>query len=323
MSHIGEIVSAPRTHHPADLPVNAHCDGSERAHKFDITARIRFLDCLATTGNVRSAAARVGVSRETAYRARRRDGKFSDLWDAALIHARHAAEAELATRALDGVPVPVYARGEHVATWHRQDTRLLLAHLGRLDARVADDKAAAARARDFDRRLAAMAGHEAPDDFEDAAEMTQARDGSGVACYPERSQYVLYACEDAVEARVDTGVYAQVDTRIDTGIDTGESGALQDDTLDEIAQEAGGRWDAWDRSGARLLDRMLEGGGAASEAADPAPIEVDRGGERKAQDSVTSVNRASRRRAMKARRKAERQERGKRPKSRPPSSNAV
>lgn len=39
----------------------------------------------------------------------------------------------LVTRALDGVEVPVWFRGEKVGTRRLYDTRLLLAHLGRLD----------------------------------------------------------------------------------------------------------------------------------------------------------------------------------------------
>ena len=96
---------------PGDEPVAIVCDedADPFAHVrvFDREARVRFLDVLADSGNVSRAAARVGVSRETAYRARRRHADFARVWDAALVHARARGEAELASRALDGVAVPV------------------------------------------------------------------------------------------------------------------------------------------------------------------------------------------------------------------------
>src|SRR5690606_37988113 len=144
---------------------------------FDTARQVRFLDALATCGEVRAAAARVGVSRETVYRARRRDPQFKRLWDAALVHARAQAEAELATRALHGIEVPVFVRGEHVATWRRHDARLLLAHLRRLDRRVEDDHAATVRAERFDELLAGLAGHAPSADLaEDLAGAARERD---------------------------------------------------------------------------------------------------------------------------------------------------
>ncbi|MGB3737746.1 MAG: hypothetical protein WA948_00160 [Pontixanthobacter sp.] len=187
-------------------PIIAPAAFTHTPTKFDTTARIRFLDCLASHGNVRSAAARVGVSRETAYRTRRRDRGFAAMWDAALIHARSAAEAELATRALDGVPVQIYARGEHVATWHRQDTRLLLAHLGRLDARIADDHAANMNAEHFDQRLAAMAGHRALEDFSEAVRTIHAQGASaGIPCadIDNDDEGNAVVTDDAIPSRAD------------------------------------------------------------------------------------------------------------------------
>ncbi|MBF9152521.1 hypothetical protein [Novosphingobium jiangmenense] len=107
-------------------------------------------------------AARVaGVSQQTAYVRRRRDPAFAAGWDAALIHAREAAEQVLAARALHGTTETIWFRGEAVGERRRFDARLLLAHLARLDARAAAaPKAVHHLAEDFDHMLLALAGGE-------------------------------------------------------------------------------------------------------------------------------------------------------------------
>ena len=65
--------------------------------------RTLFLDDLATRGNVRAACARVGMSRDTAYRLRRRDALFASGWDAALLLARDSVAETLGDRAIDGI----------------------------------------------------------------------------------------------------------------------------------------------------------------------------------------------------------------------------
>ncbi|MEL1250666.1 hypothetical protein [Aurantiacibacter gilvus] len=92
-----------------------------------------FLESLQVLGNVSIACRRAGVARQTAYRARRRSAGFARAWDAALVAARTVAEAELAERALNGVEEAVFYHGEEVARRRRYDSRLLLAHLARLD----------------------------------------------------------------------------------------------------------------------------------------------------------------------------------------------
>lgn len=180
---------------------------------FDAAARVRFLDCLATVGEVRAAAARVGVSRETAYRARRRYADFARLWDAALLHARARAEGELATRALDGVKVPVFVRGEHVATYRRHDARYLFALLARLDRRAAESPAAAEAAERFDELLALHLGHEAPEDFADAAGAGSggsSRADEGEPRVPTREQYAAWSGEQSVLAIEGEGEEAEL-----------------------------------------------------------------------------------------------------------------
>ncbi|HSQ95591.1 MAG TPA: hypothetical protein VLM18_05765 [Croceibacterium sp.] len=94
----------------------------------------RFLDHLAQKGNVQASCKRVVLSREAAYRLRRRDPLFARGWAAAMVKAHDASIEVLADRAIDGVEEPIYHRGELVGTRTRYDTRLLLAHIARLAA---------------------------------------------------------------------------------------------------------------------------------------------------------------------------------------------
>lgn len=96
-----------------------------------------FCEHLAHHGNVRLACRALGISSQTAYRARRSSAAMRACWDAALVMARPAVEEVLADRAINGVEEAVFYHGEEVATRRRYDSRLLLAHLARLDARAA------------------------------------------------------------------------------------------------------------------------------------------------------------------------------------------
>jgi len=124
--------------------------------------RVLFLDRLAHHGNARAAASEVGMSAQTAYRLRRRDALFARGWNAALLLARDTGAQVLAERAIDGVVEEVWHRGELMGTRRRYDTRLLLAHLGRLD-RLADEDGAGEDAGRFDHLLACVAGEPVPD----------------------------------------------------------------------------------------------------------------------------------------------------------------
>ena len=92
-----------------------------------------FLQNLQLFGNVRLACRAARISSQTAYRQRRASPALAQAWDAALLAARAHAEAALADRALNGVEEAVYYHGEEVARRRRYDSRLLLAHLARLD----------------------------------------------------------------------------------------------------------------------------------------------------------------------------------------------
>ena len=116
----------------------------------------KFLTVLADWGNVRAAAKAVGVARATAYRMRRQCLTFRELWDAALLHARPMVEEVLADRALNGTQESVFYHGEEVATRTRYCSRLLLAHLARLD-RLEGNRHVAEKAHGFDLQVAELA----------------------------------------------------------------------------------------------------------------------------------------------------------------------
>jgi hypothetical protein len=202
--------------------------------------RVRFLDHLAFNGNARAAARRVGVSHETVYRKRRQDAAFAALWDAALVHARHYSESELATRAHDGIEVPVWHRGEIVGYQVKQDSRLLLAHLGWLDKRVENDAAARACAGRFDELLAGYAGHEAPEGFAEAArEALDWRErGTAPELPPTRAEYVAYYRGLALEAA---------------------AAGAEKEAMDDAGEEAGAEWDAWHGGALARVGAIVEG----------------------------------------------------------------
>lgn len=122
-------------------------------YTFTPDLKLRFLDELSRHGNVRVAAARCGVSRSGAYFARHRDAIFADAWRAALVLGRDRVVEELGVRAIDGWEEPMFYRGQQVGTRRRFDSRLLLAHLARLDKSCAGGVGGHARAEELAARL--------------------------------------------------------------------------------------------------------------------------------------------------------------------------
>ncbi|WP_417618555.1 hypothetical protein [Parasphingorhabdus sp.] len=94
---------------------------------------MKFLEALAQTGNVQASAYFVQRSRQSAYDLKRRDPDFARGWLAALVLAREEAQDKLQERAIEGIEEEIFYHGEVVATRRRYDSRLLLAHLARLD----------------------------------------------------------------------------------------------------------------------------------------------------------------------------------------------
>ena len=120
---------------PAFLPV------ATRARKNAWTARRQaaFLAALAITGSVSTAARRVSMARETAYRPRRREGaeSFAAVWDVILGRVggarRKVTPDECARRAIEGLIKPTIYRGRHVANARKPDNSALLLYLAQLD----------------------------------------------------------------------------------------------------------------------------------------------------------------------------------------------
>lgn len=165
-------------------------DFTELAPGWTARKKTVFLDHLAQHGNVRAACARVGLSREAAYRLRRRDPDFARGWGAAMVLANDAGTELLAACATEGIEHRVYFHGELVDTYRRIDTRLLLAHLTRLDQAAADKRAQADAAR-FDELLAVIGGQSVP-------ESLRARNDVLLA---EREALAIEVAEEFVEAK--------------------------------------------------------------------------------------------------------------------------
>ncbi len=233
---------------PDIVPTATRHDGWTDARK------ALFLETLAVAGTVRAACARVGLSREAAYRLRRRDAHFGRAWDAALVLSRQHAGDVLATRALDGFPEEVWLRGELMGTKTRFDSRLLLAHLGRLDQHVADNKRALADAARFEELVALATGTAVPDELPcDAAGLPLDRDRAidhavAVAeddcleCWPE------ILAELAAEAGVE---------RLDYEAEEAERESCWTEARDIACSNTAERWDDWHGAALATVDRLL------------------------------------------------------------------
>ncbi|HEY6817329.1 MAG TPA: hypothetical protein VI168_17455 [Croceibacterium sp.] len=90
-----------------------------------------FLRTLAATRSVKDAAQAVGMSRQSAYKLRRRlkGQKFDSAWDAALDSSLADVPYDLIERIVQGVEVPHFYRGKRIGTSRRYDGRLAVALL--------------------------------------------------------------------------------------------------------------------------------------------------------------------------------------------------
>jgi hypothetical protein len=158
---------APRRGHrrvPAFSPVPLR----SRAGGWTPEKQAAFLGALAVTGSVRAAAQRVDMSRETAYRLRRKRGaqSFARAWDVALRgrleRSRRVTRDEIAQRALHGLLKPLIYAGRHVATVRKPDFSALLRHLAQLDRAGWAKGCAAGRVGSFAARTASTAASSIP-----------------------------------------------------------------------------------------------------------------------------------------------------------------
>lgn len=102
------------------------------ARRWTRAARRRFLEVLATTGNVSAAARAVGLARSSAYRLRQKDAAFAAAWEDAEQEAVDLLEQEARRRALEGVSEPLLGGGKlirdddgRIMTIRRYNDRLL------------------------------------------------------------------------------------------------------------------------------------------------------------------------------------------------------
>lgn len=169
--------------------------------------KTQFLDRLAAHGNARAACRAVNLSAEAAYRLRRRDPLFARGWAAALLLARENGHQVLGERAIEGVEEQIFYRGELVGTRRRYDSRLLLAHLARLD-RLADEESAGGDAAYFDELLACIGnpqGADAPQSREVVAQ--QAADAASESLRRESMDSYLSADLDAEAGECEPDAY--------------------------------------------------------------------------------------------------------------------
>jgi hypothetical protein len=172
----GPVTTENLTPAPAPVPGNGWTPGRKAL----------FLDRMAAHGNARAACRAVGLSAEAAYKLRRRDPLFARAWSAALVLARENGEQVLGERAIEGVEEQIYYRGELIGTRRRYDSRLLLAHLARLD-RLAGDGAASEDAGRFDEIVACIAdGSPAEMPLERDAAIEQAAENADAALREEQ-----------------------------------------------------------------------------------------------------------------------------------------
>ena len=104
------------------VPLRARHDG------WTAEKQIAFIEALAETACVEEACRRVGMTAQSAYRLRRREcgANFLRAWDEALDYALHRLEQAALSRAVNGVPRPIFYKGEQIGEWREYDERLTM-----------------------------------------------------------------------------------------------------------------------------------------------------------------------------------------------------
>lgn len=109
---------------------------SDRATRHDgwsLDKQAAFLRALSATHSITEAAQSVGMTRQSAYRLRSRlKGQAFDLaWEVAFHHSYDVLAHAALERALNGVEVPVWFKGEQVGSYRRFDEKLTVALLNK------------------------------------------------------------------------------------------------------------------------------------------------------------------------------------------------
>lgn len=100
----------------------------ERHDGWTVERQREFIAALAECGCITEACARVGIAPVSAYRLRRdyRARSFREAWDRALQFATKRLADAIFSRAINGVAIPHYYKGEQVGEHRRYDERLAM-----------------------------------------------------------------------------------------------------------------------------------------------------------------------------------------------------
>src|SRR5690606_6040435 len=112
------------------VPLKANPDG------WTVERQAHFLGHLAETGSVSAACARVGMSRNSAYKLRKKPAaeSFAAAWDAALgLPVRRVTLHDLQYLAYHGLVRPRFRGGKYIGSRQKPDNSALLRLLSRYD----------------------------------------------------------------------------------------------------------------------------------------------------------------------------------------------
>ena len=135
MTHHGPIPPAAPDHGVSPIRLSAVPGTDEPpprpGERWTAPKMAAFLRQLSATHSVSAAARSVGMSRQSAYRLRSRlkGGPFDLAWDVAFHHSYDNLAHAALERALNGVEIPVFFKGEQVGSYRKYDERLTVALL--------------------------------------------------------------------------------------------------------------------------------------------------------------------------------------------------
>ena len=254
---------------PFTTTTGAHEDRPIRHDGWSRERKARFLDRLAACGNVRTASAAAGMSRDSAYRLRRRDAAFARGWDAALLLSVPRGKDVLADKATEGIEEDVWYRGELVGTRRRFDARLLLAHIARLEKLVAElPEHAAEDAARFDELVAAIGGEAPPEHIAVEDEPLPLDRDSAVLMADQAARDRVREEQD--ERRRDAGGGARAKR-----LNAAERAALAEEESEAAASaraEAEREWDAWAAYACEAVDNLTGPGEPPAPGLPGAPL---------------------------------------------------
>ena len=118
-------------HDPIPAPPRSTDDSPGSGPRWTNHKMVDFLRALATTHSVGEAAKAVGMSRQSAYKLRTRTkGRAFDLaWDRAFCYSYGNLPYAALERALNGIEVAHFYKGQQIGTTRRYDERLTVALL--------------------------------------------------------------------------------------------------------------------------------------------------------------------------------------------------